>query len=280
MDPTLHFKRYLLYSICLHAVALIFLILFMEPRPLPEESKTKITMLRLTPRLGSPRGVPEGPPEPPAIVEPQPVTPPEKPKTVEPPPPPKEVKKTPPKEEKKVHIGKPKKTTPKPPAPKTRKTKAPEQEKLNQALAGINQDLQEREIELQKPPAGIPPPGTIPGSGKPGLGSPQGKISARDPAYARYQSRVRSKIIRSWVRTHTGNDNTVLRARVAVRINASGSVISKRLSRRSGNASFDNSALRAVGRASPLPPPPPLMKEEALREGFIVDFNSRVLGRR
>ncbi len=122
-------------------------------------------------------------------------------------------------------------------------------------------------------------PGTGSGPGSE-FGSPTGVISAQDPGFAQYQSQVRSKIMREWVQTHVGGELEHLRARITVRINASGDVISKSFAKSSGVPSFDNSAMRAVERASPFPPPPALVQAEALREGFIVDFSSRVLGRK
>jgi TonB family protein len=89
---------------------------------------------------------------------------------------------------------------------------------------------------------------------------------------------VRSKIIKNWVRTHAGSDTQRLSARIRVQINASGAVISKSFAKSSGDAAFDNSAMRAVEQASPLPPPPPEIMAEALREGFVVDFRARIVG--
>jgi outer membrane biosynthesis protein TonB len=45
--------------------------------------------------------------------------------------------------------------------------------------------------------------------------------------------------------------------------------------RRSGNGSVDDSALRAIQRASPFPVPPEELKWEALNEGFLVEFDPR-----
>ncbi len=136
-------------------------------------------------------------------------------------------------------------------------------------------ELEQRETHSA---AAAPAPATGPG-GAPGspFGSPGGAVNAADPELARYQSSVRSKIIREWVRTTTGVEGETLRVRMVVRINASGNVISSSFAKRSGNPRFDMSAQRAVERASPLPPPPALVMAEALQEGFVVDFSSRML---
>lgn len=259
----------------------------MENAPVRKLPETKITFLNLTPQLGTPRGspteepglpakplepLPEKPPEP-AVAAKPPEPPPPKVVPIEPPKP-KIVKKPKPKKPSPaVKIGKPKV------APRTPKVKAPDQAKITEALAKIDTQLEERERQLKEPSPPTAPAGTTTG-GPGGVGSPAGKINARDPGYARYQSAVRSKIIRNWVRTHAGGETQKLRASIRVRINASGTVISKSFSKRSGDPSFDNSALRAVERASPFPPPPPGVKQEALKEGFVVVFSSRVLGRR
>lgn len=151
---------------------------------------------------------------------------------------------------------------------------------MSEALANIQTELKEREAPAQATSPGGAPGGTGT-SNVPTFGSPTGDVNAADPGYAQYQSSVRSKIIREWIRTSSGPEGEqAIRARIQVRINASGQVISKNVLRGSGNESFDLSALRAIERASPLPPPPEAIKGEALSEGFVVDFSSRMLGRK
>jgi TonB family protein len=167
------------------------------------------------------------------------------------------------------------------PQPATAQPQAPspDEQKMKEALGQIQTELQQREAPQPAPavPAGFPG-----GTGQvPAFGSPNGEVGAADPGYAQYQSQVRSKIIREWVRASaTPDSEQAVRTRIQVRINASGQVISKNVVRGSGNESFDLSALRAIERASPLPPPPEGIKAEALSEGFVVDFSSRMLGRR
>jgi len=148
---------------------------------------------------------------------------------------------------------------------------------MNEALAKIQNEVNQRDA----PPQAASAPGSPSGSGQvPAFGG-SGEVGAADPGYAQYQSSVRSKIIREWIRaSSTPDGEQAIRTRIQVRINASGEVISKNVVRGSGNESFDLSALRAIERASPLPPPPEAIKSEALSEGFVVDFSSRMLGRR
>jgi len=155
---------------------------------------------------------------------------------------------------------------------------------MSQALANIQTELKNREAQAQQQPAGEGNSGGAPGgTAQPGpaFGSPNGEVTGADPGYAQYQSSVRSKIIREWIRASAGPDSEqAIRTRIQVRINASGQVISKSVVKSSGEESFDLSALRAIERASPLPPPPEGIKTEALSEGFVVDFSSRMLGRK
>jgi TonB family protein len=68
-------------------------------------------------------------------------------------------------------------------------------------------------------------------------------------------------------------------AKIEVMINMDGDVVSVRWASRSGNASFDQSALRAVKKASPFPKPPDMLAWEAYNEGFLVEFDPRIKAR-
>ncbi|MDX1386625.1 MAG: cell envelope integrity protein TolA [bacterium] len=273
MDPSSKITKYVLYSLLFHAVVLAAFLILAAYAPIRKIPETKITMVRLTPKLGTPTGSPTAPP---GIPEPPKEKPPEpKPETKAPeekaPPPPKVTEKPKPKP-------KPKPTEKKPTSKvkvRTQKVKKPDEAELANALRGIDQELEKREQEMKAPAAGTPGATT---TGVPALGTPTGSVQARDPGFAQYQSKVRSKIIRNWVKTHTGGESRRLSARIRVRINASGAVISKTFSKRSGDPAFDASAMRAVERASPLPAPPPGVKAEALREGFVVHFRARFAG--
>ncbi len=315
----------------------------MELAPPPHKPETKITMLNLEPRLGTPKGQSDAPPGLPRKIDSsvpkaksapvEEVIPAERPKTntakaestpkaptpkASPPKNPPAVAKTPSSSNSKNKNPEPGPKTPKasnkstatktvsPPKPgqpvlktkektstaatsrkgktttsgsgsgtpslRTAKTAQPDAGKINQALSQIDSQLEERDRQLAEPD-GDPNVPSSPG----GLGSPGGKVGPRDLGYAQYQSSVRSKIVRSWVKTNAGGESRKLLARLRVQINASGQVISTTFIKRSGDASFDNSALRAVERSSPFPPPPSGVKQEALRGGFVIDFAGRVL---
>ncbi len=272
MDPSLVFKKYLLYSLSFHAILLILFFLFPNQTSVQPQVALKVTMIRLT----------QTPPS--APIVPVPVEPIAKEA------PPVEVKKEtapPSPSEKKPLQAKPAPLKPQkeltkiipigPEKAPAKKVPSPDEQKIAEALSEVKSEIQEREVQ-EKTASLSPGPSGAPGG--PGYGSPHGEITAQDPGIAQYRGQVRSKIIRQWIRTSSSAEDKILRARVLVRINASGAVISKSLTKSSGDGAFDNSALRAVERASPFPPPPEGVKGEALGEGFIVDFSSRVLGRK
>lgn len=280
LDPNSKFKKYILYSLLFHAVIFAVFLILAAYAPIRKIPETKITMVRLAPKLGTPTGSPTAPPgipTPPKEKPPQPQVETKAPVKMAPPPPkvteqakpkakPQPVKKKPASQ---VKISQPQ------PKVRTKKVEKPDEAEMANALKNIDEQLQQRDEEMRAPAAGSPGTTT---SGVPALGSPTGSVEARDPGYAQYQSRVRSKIMSNWVKTHTTSGTTRLSAQIRVRINASGAVISKTFSKRSGDAAFDASAMRAVERASPLPSPPPGVKAEALREGFVVHFRARVVG--
>ncbi|MCB1214836.1 MAG: TonB family protein, partial [Deltaproteobacteria bacterium] len=178
---------------------------------------------------------------------------------------------TPPKQNKKTTEGvaiKKKKDSSPPPSNLSQE----QQQDIEKALAGIDQTLEDRKQQAEGRESGQD--SSIPSA----LGSPEGDLRARDPGYVAYQSRVRSHIIRNWVRTHGQSNKTHLKARLQVKIDKQGQIVSKNFVKKSGDVSFDNSTLRALSKASPLPAPPESLAAEALREGLIVDFTDRVLG--
>lgn len=307
-------KKYLLYSLSFHALVVTLLLLFGGEGPPPPPPKTQITMIRLSRGAGDvnaplfqkpayqakptePQPAAPSPAKPAQPVAPTPPIPVAKPAPVIPAKPitptPAKPAPTPAKpSQPTINVGKPTKpASPKPaqpPAPAKPATPvqaaqpaqpSPDEAKLNEALGQVQKELEQREATANTPPTA---PGTTDGSGSGApAGVPGGQVGAADPGLAQYQSNVRSKIVRTWVRANTGPDaEQAIRTRVQVRINASGQVIGKNVVKSSGNESFDLSALRAIERASPFPPPPAGLESEAVTEGFVVDFSSRMLGRK
>ena len=99
-----------------------------------------------------------------------------------------------------------------------------------------------------------------------GSGGGQGR---RPPAFVGYTVLVRQRVKDSWIVTH---QRAGLTAVVQFGIRPSGQITDIELTRSSGNAAFDQSALRAVHHANPLPPPPVEHLHEFLSQKVQVAF--------
>ncbi|MBI5098857.1 MAG: TonB C-terminal domain-containing protein [Nitrospirae bacterium] len=69
-----------------------------------------------------------------------------------------------------------------------------------------------------------------------------------------YYSLITRKIWSEWIYPETGSAG--LEVIIAVKLDREGKVISHEIEKSSGNSLFDRSALKAISKASPLPPPP------------------------
>lgn len=93
---------------------------------------------------------------------------------------------------------------------------------------------------------------------------------------ARWQSKVLA-----WINRHKRYPRGARSRReeglvqVSFAINASGSVVSARVARSSGNAELDKAALDMLHRASPVPPPPPEIASNRMSLSVPVQFNLR-----
>jgi TonB family protein len=149
----------------------------------------------------------------------------------------------------------------------------PANKKISQALAMIDKQLAERTV--------VPEAAQIGGSGegyKYGTGTTPLKVLPSDPEYLKYQAQVRWKIMHEWVipEKFVEEGGPRMNARLEVMINMDGDVVSLRWASRSGNESFDQSALRAVKKSSPFPKPPDRLAWEAYNEGFLIEFDPRI----
>jgi colicin import membrane protein len=75
---------------------------------------------------------------------------------------------------------------------------------------------------------------------------------------ADYYSMITKEIWQQWVYPDTGKKD--IEAIISVKILRDGTAIVQRVEKSSGNALFDRSAIRALAKASPLPPPPQEME--------------------
>jgi TonB family protein len=94
-----------------------------------------------------------------------------------------------------------------------------------------------------------------------------------DLRYKGYYDRVWERIRASWVLPEgvAARDDRLVTV-VGIRIASTGEIVDLRIERKSGNIYYDQSALRAVRKASPLPPLP-----SDIEEGFLeVGINFRV----
>lgn len=160
---------------------------------------------------------------------------------------------------------------------KTTRRNEPKQSTTNRrmrdALAKIDKQLQGRTV--------VPEAGQISQNQdgyKYGTGTEPLKVPPSDPEYLKYQAMVRAKIIQEWIvpLKFTEDGGPQFSSRLEVMINTDGDVVSIRWETPSGNQTFDQSAIRAVKKASPFPKPPDRLAWEAYNEGFLVEFDPRM----
>lgn len=106
-------------------------------------------------------------------------------------------------------------------------------------------------------------------SGSQGMQSSKGRVSASKGSIRNYGSAIRARIARNKPAGGNGLGSVV----VAFTLSPSGGLISARVQSSSGNASLDQSALAAVRRSSPFPPPPTGSSSRELR--FTMQFHFR-----
>lgn len=116
-------------------------------------------------------------------------------------------------------------------------------------------------------------PGDTPGAATLGHGGTGGGIQA-SPEFIRYQNIIQDRVKSSWTWVGRRND---LKVTVNASIQENGEITGLRLVGTSGDRSFDDSVLRALKKASPLPPPPSEFRREF--SNVILPFNSQELGR-
>ncbi len=102
-------------------------------------------------------------------------------------------------------------------------------------------------------------------------------VSPSDPIYVLYQAKIRKRIMDAWILPLSfSGPNIPYTCLITVKINAGGKVTRAEFEQRSGNEAFDQSAFRAIYKASPLDIPPEKLKREAIAEGFIIEFDPEV----
>lgn len=231
------------------------------PAPKPAEAKPVPTPVAAPPpeppKPPPPKPEPPKPTPPPraeAVIPKTPEKEPEKPKAKpepepkpEPPKPEPQVAKAPPKPEPKPEPPAAQAPPPKPPAPKP----APKQESYDDLLADLRAERGEsRPDKVERPSrtASAATQSAASGAGRPG--------AAASPEIAGWVRAVQIHVGQAWMLPPDMRGRKLM-AELLVDLDARGRVLSEpRLVRSSGDARFDENAVRAIQKASPLPPPP------------------------
>ena len=208
-----------------------------KPVPAPVEAKPE------PPKPEAPKPEPPKPVPPPraeVAIPKKPEREPERPKAKpepkpSPPEPPKEVAKA---------------TPPKPPPPAPPKPAPPKQESYDDLLADLRAERGEAKPERVERPARAAGGATTPG---PGAGRPGAAVS---PEIAGWVRAVQIHVGQAWM-LPTDMRGRRLMTELLVDLDAAGKVLSEpRVVRSSGDSRFDENAVRAIQKASPLPAPP------------------------
>ncbi len=109
--------------------------------------------------------------------------------------------------------------------------------------------------------------------------SPDGSLEVTgevDAILAKYVGDIIRKVQAEWITTPKSQEGgQTLKAQVTVIIDSEGNLLSTSFESKSGDESFDLSAMRAVERSAPFPPPPLEIKDEVVSEGFLIEFSPR-----
>lgn len=161
-------------------------------------------------------------------------------------------------------------------------TEGERQKAIKEALASTKKILEALKSAKGKGPASAqktgPPEGEKPspaGTGGPSP-SPGGGV-IMDPVMAQYYAAVKKKIEEVWsLPGAIFGPTSAWELRIGVRVKRDGRIEDSWLERSSGNTYLDRSALRAVIKASPLPPIPPGIAGDTLDLG--LRFTAQEMG--
>jgi len=110
------------------------------------------------------------------------------------------------------------------------------------------------------------------GSGPPSIGGAPGGGGGglvRGLEFIRYTEQIQRRMRESWIVTEK---KPGLSAIVRFRIQPDGEVLEVEMVRPSGDTAFDQSVVRAVRKANPLPPPPPTYQQEFATQKVEMNF--------
>ena len=94
------------------------------------------------------------------------------------------------------------------------------------------------------------------------IGSDKTEDSGKSFEFIKYNILIGERIRKSWVLPESLKGRTDLETKIAIQIARDGRIADIQIKKTSGNLDLDNSALRAVMKANPLPPLPPAVKKD------------------
>jgi colicin import membrane protein len=100
-----------------------------------------------------------------------------------------------------------------------------------------------------------------------GIGGTGYGLTPEQARFGRYYMAVFNKIQSAWVLPHYYEQKQLM-AIVEITIRKDGRIVTSQFEKKSGNANFDRSVMRAIQKANPLPPLPPGIKEPLLTLGI------------
>lgn len=187
---------------------------------------------------------------------------------------PKEEKKEEPIPEKKVEpvaLPKPEvqlpKEPPKPQAIDLNKTKSQQKEALNKlksmsAIEKIQQDLKKNKGKEEKAVAQFKGNVLSPGTELTGVNKLQHESYRGDV----YRHAKKNWALPEWLA------RSQLQALILIKLDERGYVVYKRITKSSGNPSYDDAVLGAIDSASPFPPPPSKFRDVVSTDGITIEF--------
>jgi TonB family protein len=249
------FRRALTWSLAGHAGLLGLLVLHPSFLPTPHELPGVVMVdLVAAPPGPAPRPAPKPAPAKPA-PKPAPAKPAELPKPVPPPPPP------PPRPKEVVLPKEPVKPPEKPPPPKPQEKPPPRPEPakpksagdLDQVLAELRHEAGETAPKPVETATAAPPAAQNSAPEASGAGGGSVRVP---PEVLAWMKEARIQVRKNWV-VPPALRSEPLETDVRVTLDAAGNVIGDPvITRRSGNPWYDDSVVRAIKKASPLPAPP------------------------
>ena len=111
---------------------------------------------------------------------------------------------------------------------------------------------QNRQKAAAQPPVVVPRPGEGQGAAGPGVGGKGGGVF-KGIEFVRYTNEIKQRIRSSWTWVGRRTDLEVI---VSLSIRENGEITGLRVTNSSGDPSYDDSVIRAIKKANPLPPPP------------------------